>query len=186
MALFSKAGGRERTLGSVAKPATDGGVPKAGSPATMSAIQRPAPTPTPAAEATARKLVVGRDILLTGEVTACDVLVVEGTVKADISGCKQLLVADGGNFAGKASVESAEILGKFDGDLSTSSLLWVRGSGKVDGKVRYNDLIVERGGRISGDVQAETTGLTKTETAPRSTPGRTSGLAGKTGPTVAA
>ncbi len=177
MALFSKAGEQDRTLGSVAKPATDGGVPKAGSPA---------PTPTPATEATARKLVVGRDILLTGEVTTCDVLVVEGTVKADISGCKQLLVADGGTFAGKASVESADIFGKFDGDLSTSSLLWVRSSGKVDGKVRYKDLIVERGGRISGDVQAETTGLTKTETAQRSAPGRTSGLEGKTGPTVAA
>jgi cytoskeletal protein CcmA (bactofilin family) len=186
MALFSKAGEHERTLGSVAKPGTGGGVSKTGSPAQMSAIERSAPTPTPAAEATARKLVVGRDILLTGEVTACDVLVVEGTVKADISGCKQLLIADGGTFAGKASVESADIFGKFDGDLSTSSLLWVRGSGKVDGKVRYQDLIVERGGRISGDVQLETTGLKKSETAPKSTAGRTSGLEGKTGPTVAA
>jgi len=186
MALFSKAGEQERTLGSAAKPATDGGVPKAGTPPPMSAIQRPAPTPTPAAQATARKLVVGHEILLTGEITACDVLVVEGTVKADISGCKQLLVADGGTFAGKASVESADILGKFDGDLSTSSLLWIRSTGKVDGKVRYRDLIIERGGRISGDVQVEATGLTKTETAPRSAPGRTSDSEGKTGPTVAA
>jgi cytoskeletal protein CcmA (bactofilin family) len=184
MALFTKTKDQSTTAAGVTKLATDREGPRAASPPATTPRVGAAQRPTPTAEPTARKLVVGREILVTGEITACDVLVVEGTVKADISACKQLLVADGGVFAGKASVESADILGRFDGDLSTSSLLWIHGSGQVDGKVRYKDMIVERGGRISGDVQAETTDPAKTKAAPKAALGQTS--EGKTGPTAAA
>ena len=87
------------------------------------------------------------------------------------------------DVGGPAAGSNVRAFGRVDGDLSTSSLLWIRGSGKVDGKVRYKDMIVERGGRISGDVQAETTAPARTGAAPRATPGRTSGTEGKTGPT---
>ena len=79
-------------------------------PATNPAQQSTASTSTPTKTETAtRKLVVGRGIVFSGEITSCDCLVVEGTVKANIAGCHDINIAEGGLFTGSASVESAEL-----------------------------------------------------------------------------
>lgn len=122
----------------------------------------PAATPriplAPAAAAqpsNARKLVVGREIVFTGEIKSCDCLVVEGTVKANVAACKDIQIAEGGLFSGSASVEIAEIRGRFEGELTVSERLSVRSGGKIAAKVRYHQVEVECGGEISGDIQAQ-------------------------------
>lgn len=104
----------------------------------------------------ARKLVVGREIVFTGEIKSCDCLVVEGTVKANVAACKDIQIAEGGLFSGSASVEVAEIRGRFEGELTVSERLSVRRGGKISATVRYHQVEVECGGEISGDVQAQT------------------------------
>lgn len=100
-------------------------------------------------------LVVGRDIRLTGEISACHRLVVEGSVEADLTDTHTLEIGDTGYFHGSATVENCVVSGNFDGDLTVSGLLAVRAGGRVGGAVRYAEIEVERGGRISGrtDVQ---------------------------------
>jgi cytoskeletal protein CcmA (bactofilin family) len=93
---------------------------------------------------------VGREIVLSGEISACDRLVVEGTVKANIRDCREIAIAEGGLFTGSASVETAEISGRFEGELSVSGRLIIRASGKVSASVRYREIEIERGGEISG------------------------------------
>lgn len=101
-----------------------------------------------------RTLVVGREIVLSGEISACDRLVVEGTVKANIKDCKDIAIAEGGLFTGSASVESAEIRGRFEGELTVSGRLFIRTPGEVAATVRYREIEIERGGRLSGTVTA--------------------------------
>jgi cytoskeletal protein CcmA (bactofilin family) len=113
------------------------------------------PTKPEMAQTATRKLVVGRGIVFSGEITACDCLVVEGTVKANIAGCHDIDIAEGGLFTGSASVESAEIRGRFEGALNVSGRLLVRASGRVAAEVRYHQIEIERGGEISGHVQAQ-------------------------------
>src|SRR5690242_18663082 len=61
----------------------------------------PAPTPLPAKNNNeAKRLTVGRDICVRGEITACDVLVVEGRVEASISGSNLIEIAETGLFKG--------------------------------------------------------------------------------------
>lgn len=124
---------------------------------TAKPVTTPVPlTPTqPKAETATRKLVVGRGIVFSGEITSCDCLVVEGTVKANISGCHDINIAEGGLFTGSASVESAEIRGRFEGALNVSGRLLIHANGKVAAEVRYNQIEIERGGEISGHVQAQ-------------------------------
>lgn len=118
-----------------------------------------AAVPSPAKTETAtRKLVVGRGIVFSGEITSCDCLVVEGTVKANIAGCHDIDIAEGGLFTGSASVESAEIRGRFEGALNVSGRLLVHASGKVAAEVRYHQIEIERGGEISGQIQAQAAG----------------------------
>ncbi len=99
-----------------------------------------------------RKLVVGREIRLSGEIKQCEKLVVEGEVEANLNDCLSLEIADTGLFKGAAVVEEAEISGRFEGDLAAKERLYVRSTGRLRGSVRYSDLEIERGGKIAGTV----------------------------------
>jgi cytoskeletal protein CcmA (bactofilin family) len=62
-------------------------------------------------------------------------------------------ISQTGNVKGTATVEIAEISGEFDGDLTVQGRLFVRTTGRVQGKIRYHELEVERGGVISGSLE---------------------------------
>lgn len=100
------------------------------------------------------RLVVGREIVLSGRINACDLLIVEGRIEADTQDCRQLELTETGTFKGEAEFETADISGTFEGSLTARGLLIVRASARISGKVRYGQLEVERGGWISGEVEA--------------------------------
>ena len=102
---------------------------------------------------TGKKLVVGKDICLSGEITACDTLVVEGQVEASLKGSRVFEIAECGDFKGNVEIEIAEIRGKFEGELVANSRLIIRRSGIATGNIRYRELEIEQGGRISGSVE---------------------------------
>jgi cytoskeletal protein CcmA (bactofilin family) len=127
---------------------------------------------TPRRDAETRRLIVGREISLTGEITSCERLVVEGSVEANLNNCREIEIAETGLMKGTAAIEEAEIRGRYEGSLTVRKRLYVRASGKVTGTVRYGQLEVECGGQISGDVQAQP----GAEDEPR--PARVIGLSG--------
>ncbi len=61
--------------------------------------------------------------------------------------------------SGEAEVETAEIVGEFEGKLTVSNRLVVHATGRVKGTVRYFAVEIEAGGQISGDVQVTEEGL---------------------------
>ncbi|MSO53578.1 MAG: polymer-forming cytoskeletal protein [Rhodospirillales bacterium] len=100
------------------------------------------------------KLIVGRDIRLKGEISACSRIVVEGYVEASLVDARTLEVTPTGHFKGNAEVEEADISGHFEGELIARDKLIVRNQGKISGSVRYGRIIVESGGVVAGDMQA--------------------------------
>lgn len=102
-----------------------------------------------------KTLTVGRDIVLSGQISACEKLVVEGRVEASLTDSKSIEIAENGTFKGSVEIDEAEISGEFDGALVVRQRLFVRATGRVKGKVRYGELEVERGGQVSGDVQVQ-------------------------------
>lgn len=111
-------------------------------------VRRPSPRPTQES----KRLVVGKDISLAGEITACDSLVVEGTVEATLENSQSLEVAEGGHFKGRVLIEEAIIGGLFDGDLTARNKLTVKATGVITGTVRFARMEVELGGVLKGDV----------------------------------
>jgi cytoskeletal protein CcmA (bactofilin family) len=101
-----------------------------------------------------KRLIVGRDIVLTGEIKACDRLVVEGRVEAALADIRTLEVAPSGVLKGAAQVDTADIAGSYEGDLTVQRSLRIRSTGRVHGQVRYGSIEIERGGRIGGQVEA--------------------------------
>lgn len=102
------------------------------------------------------KLTVGPNIKLKGvEITDCDTLVVEGIVEATMDS-RVIQIAEQGSFKGSVAIDIAEIRGQFDGDLTAREKLVIHATGKVTGKIRYGKIVIEEGGRLSGEVSVGT------------------------------
>lgn len=107
---------------------------------------------------TGKVLTVGRGISVTGQISECDTLVVEGTVDADMASGHTLDIAGSGRFNGHATVDEAVIAGTFDGELSVRGKLCISANGLVTGTVRYGRLEIESGGELNGDVSVAAAG----------------------------
>jgi cytoskeletal protein CcmA (bactofilin family) len=121
------------------------------------ALRRPVvaqPTEPKSETAEGKRLIVGREICVRGEITACDVLVVEGRVEASIAGSNLLEIAATGLFKGDAEIEHAEIAGRFEGNLTVRDRLFIAATGRVTGSVRYRRLEIALGGELIGDAQS--------------------------------
>ena len=105
-------------------------------------------------ESESKKLTVGRDICLKGEITSCDKLVVEGQVEATMEDARIVEVSRTGVFKGAVTVDEADISGRFEGELTVREQLTVRAGGKVAGSIRYGKIVIESGGEISGDMKS--------------------------------
>jgi cytoskeletal protein CcmA (bactofilin family) len=135
------------------------------------ALFRPTPPPPPAApaekpapqaeakpagkadERKEAKLIVGPDIKMKGvEVTDCDTLVVEGRMEATLDS-RVIEIAPNGTFCGTVAVDSAEIHGRLEGELTVRKQLVIHGTGKVSGKIRYARIKVEEGAELAGEIQ---------------------------------
>ena len=124
-----------------------------GMPVTPPPVPAPPPPPVVRRESEARKLTVGREIALSGEIASCDMLVVEGSVEANLQNCRDVDIAESGLFKGSAMIDNADVRGIFEGNLVVRKRLLIRAGGQVSGTVRYGQIEIEAGGQISGDVQ---------------------------------
>jgi len=99
-----------------------------------------------------KRLIVGQGIRLSGEISSCDRLVVEGEVEVTLNDTLALEIASSGRFTGGCEVEEADISGVYEGDLTVRKHLCVRSTGKLTGTIRYSQLELERGGQIAGNI----------------------------------
>jgi len=135
----------------------------------------PAPTNHEAPKSTVKgedrkeaKLIVGPDIKMKGvEVNDCDTLQVEGRIEATLD-ARVLLIAEKGIFCGSVAVDSAEIHGRLEGELTVRKQLVVHGTGRLSGKIRYARIKVEEGAELSGEIAV----LDKDKTLPGAMPKR--------------
>ncbi len=121
-------------------------------PAAPAAATPPPSTPTTGGGDDSKALVVGAEIVLNGSISACDKLVVDGRVEADLKNSREIVVGASGVFKGAAEVGTATIGGQFEGDLTVSGQLVVQAGGRIQGEVRYGQLSVESGGVIVGNM----------------------------------
>jgi cytoskeletal protein CcmA (bactofilin family) len=100
-----------------------------------------------------KRLLIGKQIRMSGEISGCERLVVEGQVDAKLNDVKALEITANGTFKGSAAVESAVIGGIYEGTLKVSGHLEIASSGVVKGDVAYKTIAVANGGKILGKVE---------------------------------
>lgn len=108
------------------------------------------PVTSSAANGAEKRLVVGPGIRLTGDIAECDRLVVEGEIDAVKTRTGHLDITESGIFRGSCEVETAIIHGLFDGELLCRGVLMVKPGGQLRGNIRYDEMEIMRGAKLSG------------------------------------
>jgi cytoskeletal protein CcmA (bactofilin family) len=103
-------------------------------------------------EADVRTLIIGPGVSVKGEITSCNRLIVEGKIEAKLADCPNVIIKQGGVFNGESTTQEADVQGCFDGNLVVRGRLLVRATGTVAGKIAYGEIEIERGGKISGEI----------------------------------
>lgn len=126
-----------------------------------------------------RRLTIGAGITMSGEIEACDYLLVEGTVEAALKGASVLDIAETGVFYGTVEIEDATIAGRFEGDITAQGRLVLREGATVTGTIAYKELEIEAGAIIDGKL-TPLSGVAKSEKpAPSTTAKKEAKPAGK-------
>lgn len=95
-------------------------------------------------------LTIGPGISMSGEIEACEHIVVQGTVEAALKGARILDIEEGGTFYGTVEIEEATLAGRFEGDITVRGRLSIRETGVITGSITYGELEVEAGATIDG------------------------------------
>src|SRR5262249_15616516 len=113
-----------------------------------------------------RTMVVGQETSFSGHISGCNHLIVDGSVDATLDSCRHVVVNDLGVFKGELVTENADVRGTVEGPLTVSKRLLIRATGRVSGKICYEEIEIESGGKIFGSIHAYELGANTQPRAP--------------------
>jgi cytoskeletal protein CcmA (bactofilin family) len=92
---------------------------------------------------------IGAGVTVKGEISAPDLVIIEGAVEGDVSG-RIVRVGINGSIRGSVAANEADIQGFLSENVEITGLLNLRATGRVEGTISCGDLQVERGAGIAG------------------------------------
>ena len=98
-----------------------------------------------------KRSVVEKGLTLDGNVTFQGQLVVNGTVKGQLS-CDDLVIAQGGRVMAETRASTITIGGVFQGNLNLTGQLLLLSTGKCSGTIKCRDMALEPGGALNGNI----------------------------------
>lgn len=102
--------------------------------------------------ADSKRLSISKHIKVSGEISGCEKLVVEGEVDAKLSGVTTLDICAQGKMRGTADVEGAVVQGTFEGTLVVRGHLDIPAGGSVRGTISYKCVTVANGAKLAGNI----------------------------------
>lgn len=98
-------------------------------------------------------VLIGKGTKMSGQIKDSSMIEIQGHLDGDIV-ASAVIVREGATFTGNMITAYAEIHGTVDGTITAEELLDIRSTGRVTAEVKYGNLSVATGGRLSGDLQA--------------------------------
>ncbi|MGD9657634.1 MAG: polymer-forming cytoskeletal protein [Methylocystis sp.] len=96
---------------------------------------------------------IGAGVTLKGEISASDLIIVDGAIEGDVS-ARVIQVGQGGVIRGNVSATEADVSGWISDHVEIKQLLVVRASGRVEGNITYGEIELEKGAVIAGELTA--------------------------------
>lgn len=96
---------------------------------------------------------IGAGVTVKGAFSVPDLLVVDGVVEGDVT-ARGVVVGRSGVIRGHVVAEEADVSGSISDHVEISELLTVRSTGRVEGRVIYREMELEKGAVVTGDLSA--------------------------------
>lgn len=96
---------------------------------------------------------IGPGVTLKGEFSISERLVVDGVIEGDVT-AQAVIVGRTGAIRGKVTAAQADISGVVGDHIDIEDLLVVRSTGRVEGRVLYGEIELEKGAVLMGDLSA--------------------------------
>ena len=107
-------------------------------------------------------ITVGTGVVLSGRIIEADHVKLEGTADGAITS-KTVELSLTGSLDGNVQCETFIVAGTFSGEAAVTGSLYVKSTGRIEGKISYGSLAVEAGGSVLGSLeQGETKNLSTT------------------------
>lgn len=98
-------------------------------------------------------LKVGEGVQINGDVTVPESAFIAGEMNGKLK-TKHLELEESGAVDGDVIAHTINAAGKVKGKVTAEEFLSIKLGGKVHGEIRHGDLEIQRGGSISGNVEA--------------------------------
>lgn len=96
---------------------------------------------------------IGEGVTIKGEISVPDLIVVDGTIEGNVT-ARVVCVGPTGVIRGNISATEADISGSVSDHVEARQLLLVRATGRVEGRVMYGEIELEKGAVVTGDLSA--------------------------------
>ncbi len=94
---------------------------------------------------------IGEGVIFKGEAKVPNKAVING----DFSGfldAQTLEIQSNGVITGNTKADAVKVFGKLNSELTCRNLLAIESSGEVQGKLKYGEIEIARGGRVIGNI----------------------------------
>jgi cytoskeletal protein CcmA (bactofilin family) len=99
--------------------------------------------------------VIGKSIVIDGEISGDEDLVVQGTVKGRIMLKESLLVESSGTVEADIQTQNVEISGAVTGDIQATSKVEIKADGRVVGNIKAPRILIADGAKFKGNVDMD-------------------------------
>ncbi len=100
--------------------------------------------------------IIASDVEIVGNLNARVDLHIDGKVQGDVT-CGNIVQGEGSVIAGKVTAESAKLSGKVEGSIEANDLV-IEASARIIGDVVYNNLTIAPGGQVDGKFKHKSSG----------------------------
>ena len=99
--------------------------------------------------------VIGSSIVIDGEITGDEDLVVQGTVKGRIALKQSLFVENSGVVEADIETQNVEISGSVTGNIHATDKVELRSDGKMTGDIKAPRILIADGATFKGNVDMD-------------------------------
>lgn len=99
--------------------------------------------------------VVGRSIVIDGEITGDDDVVVEGTVKGKIHLTQNLFVEAEGVIEAEVATQSVDVSGQITGNITAVDKVELKSSCRMTGDIKAPRILIADGASFKGSVDMD-------------------------------
>ena len=96
-------------------------------------------------------LMIGEGVILTGTIKAENEVTIQGVIDGSVE-CNIITINKTGNVKGNIKANTMIVEGKAKGELNVNDVLTIKSEGSVNGKIFYKEVQIEKGGKLSGEI----------------------------------